>query len=392
MGRTSGGGTVTRIGEKRYLIKWHQGRGRPNIRKVIHGTRETAGRALQTLRERFYGGLFGWPQQLETKVRVLTQLVVADYKANNYKSLKNAEQLHTFWNAFAGNMLAETVSATDLRNWATEWRENGLSPARVNRRMSFLLRAYRLGLAGRPPLVTSVPQWTKLKESPPRSGYRSWQEFVKVRALLPPHARIPVTIEYWLGTREGETMSLEWAQVYLDHQKRNVEIRLASETTKTEEERVAVMGGDLYDVLAAWYKQTSDLHPDCRWVCHLNGRKLASIKSSWRTACVKAGLGRFENPKGRFVGNRRYRGALIHDFRRTAVSNMEDAGVPRKVAMAISGHKSDSVYRRYHIVKRSDLVEAGRRLLEHHERKHSRGEQLVNSSGSERSAGTTRNP
>ncbi|MEX5214014.1 MAG: hypothetical protein NW703_07595, partial [Nitrospiraceae bacterium] len=108
--------------------------------------------------------------------------------------------------------------------------------------------------------------------------------------------------------------------------------------------------------------------------------------------CVKAGLGRFENPKGRFVGNRRYRGALIHDFRRTAVSNMEDAGVPRKVAMAISGHKSDSVYRRYHIVKRSDLVEAGRRLLEHHERKHSRGEQLVNSSGSERSAGTTRNP
>jgi len=80
-------------------------------------------------------------------------------------------------------MLAETVSATDLRNWATGWRENGLSPARVNRRMSFLLRAYRLGLAGKPPLVTSVPQWTKLKESPPRSGYRSWQEFMEGESL-----------------------------------------------------------------------------------------------------------------------------------------------------------------------------------------------------------------
>ncbi len=64
--------------------------------------------------------------------------------------------------------------------------------------------------------------------------------------------------------------------------------------------------------------------------------------------------------------------------------------MPRKVAMAISGHKSDSVYRRYHIVKRSDLVEAGRRLLEHDERKHGRGEQLVNSSASERSADKTK--
>jgi integrase len=208
--------------------------------------------------------------------------------------------------------------------------------------------------------------------------------------LLPPHARIPVTIEYWLGTRQAETMSLEWPHVYFNHQSRTVEIRLASESTKTDEERVAVMGGDLYEVLAAWYKQTLQFHPDCRWVCHLDGRKLASIKTSWRTACVAAGLGRFDNPKGRFVGNRRYRGALIHDFRRIAVSNMEDAGVPRKVAMAISGHKTDSVYRRYHIVKRSDLVEAGRRLLDHHEREHGRGEQLVNSAGSDRSAGKTK--
>lgn len=392
MGRTSGGGTVTRLGEKRYLIKWHQGRGRPNIRKIIYGTRETANRALQTLRERFYSGIFGWPQQMETKVAELTQLVVADYRANNYKSVRSAEQLQAFWNAFAGNMLAETVTATDLRTWSTEWRENGLSTARVNRRVSFLLRAYRLGAAEKPPLVTSIPQWSKLKEAPPRSGYRTWDEFVKVRALLPPHARVPVTIEYWLGTRQAETMSLEWPQVYFNHQSRTVEIRLASEDTKTEEERVAVMGGDLYDVLGEWYKQTRKVHPDCRWVCHLNGRKLASIKSSWRTACVAAGLGRFDNPKGRFVGNRRYRGALIHDFRRTAVSNMEDAGVPRKVAMAISGHKTDSVYRRYHIVKKSDLIEAGRRLLEHHQREHGHGEQLVNSPRPERSAHKKRNP
>jgi hypothetical protein len=47
-----------------------------------------------------------------------------------------------------------------------------------------------------------------------------------------------------------------------------------------------------------------------------------------------------------------------------------DAGVPRKVAMAMSGHKTDSVYRRYHIVKKEQLIEAGKKLLAHHQTQH----------------------
>lgn len=79
--------------------------------------------------------------------------------------------------------------------------------------MSFLLPAYRPEAAEKPPLITSIPQWSKLKESPARSGYRAREEFVKVRVLLPPHAGIPITIEYWLGTHHGKTMSLEGPQV-----------------------------------------------------------------------------------------------------------------------------------------------------------------------------------
>jgi integrase len=55
-------------------------------------------------------------------------------------------------------------------------------------------------------------------------------------------------------------------------------------------------------------------------------------------------------------------GRYRHDFRRTAVRNMERRGVPRSVAMKITGHRTESVYRRYAIVSDADLREAARKL------------------------------
>jgi integrase len=70
------------------------------------------------------------------------------------------------------------------------------------------------------------------------------------------------------------------------------------------------------------------------------------LRKAWITACKKALLV----------------GMIPHDLRRTAVWNLERAGVSRSVAMKLTGHKTDAVYRRYAIVSDYDMREGAAKL------------------------------
>ena len=70
-----------------------------------------------------------------------------------------------------------------------------------------------------------------------------------------------------------------------------------------------------------------------------------NFRKEWITACVKVGLGKQTGEHWY-----QYEGLIPHDFRRSAVRNLTNAGVETAKAMKITGHKTTAVFLRYDIV------------------------------------------
>ena len=77
-----------------------------------------------------------------------------------------------------------------------------------------------------------------------------------------------------------------------------------------------------------------------------DGSRIKDFRALWKNACTVAG----------------HPGKLFHDFRRSAVRTLERSGVPRSTAMAMVGHKTESIYRRYAIVDEQMHREAAAKL------------------------------
>jgi integrase len=116
--------------------------------------------------------------------------------------------------------------------------------------------------------------------------------------------------------------------------------------SKNEDGRLIYLTQDLRALLAQQWQDRQAHYPECPFVFHDHGRRIANYYKRWHQACQEAGL----------------HGKIPHDFRRTAVRNMVRAGIPERVAMMISGHKTRSIFDRYHIVSDRDLKEAAQRL------------------------------
>ncbi|MFQ5914747.1 MAG: tyrosine-type recombinase/integrase [Nitrospinota bacterium] len=128
---------------------------------------------------------------------------------------------------------------------------------------------------------------------------------------------------------EKRSLALTWEQVGL----RERRIALDPGATKNRQGRIVHMPEERWRTLRE-QKDLRDLqYPDCPWVFFRDGRPIKDYRWAWKAACKRVGL----------------EGALFHDLRRTGVRNLIRAGVPERVAMEISGHKTRSVFDRYNV-------------------------------------------
>jgi integrase len=227
-----------------------------------------------------------------------------------------------------------------VRAYQRERREAGAAPATVNREVAYLGRMLTLAVdSGK---LSRRPRFAMLQENNTREGFLEHGDFLKLVGHLPRHVAPVVEFLYWSGWRKGEALKLEWRDVEM----RGRVVRLRVENSKNREGRVLPLTGRLWEVMEERWRER---RLDCPYVFHRRGRRIGSFRKSWRSACVAAKVG----------------AVIPHDLRRCAARNLSRAGVPEVVAMGITGHKTNSMYRRYRIVDERDLREATERLYTH---------------------------
>jgi integrase len=285
------------------------------------------------------------PPGKELRFDDLVELVRADYRANGRKSLDRVEQCVKHLARSFGHAKASEITAARLAAYLNNRLDEGAQPSTIRNELNVLKRGMNLAVRGGQ--LAHRPPFPQITPTNVRSGFFERHELDELLAELPEPVRPVVRFMYCTGWRKGEVLSRQWRHVDL----RAGTIRLEPGQTKNGKGRTFPFTAlPELDALIAQQRaytdtverRTGQIVP---WVFHREGRPIKSFRTAWRGACERLTLDR-----------------IPHDLRRTAVRNLERAGVSRSVAKALVGHLTDSVYERYAITNENDLREGVTKL------------------------------
>ncbi len=265
------------------------------------------------------------------RVEELIEDLVMDHRVRGKKSLPTTlAHLKAVRAAFDMDRAID-VNTSQIRRVVAMWQAEGTANGTINRRLGILKRAFALALeAGK---LTTIPHFPSLEVSNAREGFCERWELAALLSCTPDEdLRDVIEWAFWTGMRKGEIASLPWTAF----DRETYTLRLHARHTKTGHGRALVLEGPFRTIIE---RRLRKRRLDCPLIFHRAGAPVGDFRKVWASACRKAGL----------------KGRLFHDLRRTAVRNLIRAGVPQSVAMAISGHRTASVFRRYDITSEEDL-------------------------------------
>jgi integrase len=286
----------------------------------------------------------------------LSEDFLRDYRINQKKSIERAEiSAQHLKSSFEGMRVTE-ISTSKIEAYKEKRMEDEASNATINRELAALKRMFNLGAKCTPPKVDRVPHIPMLDERNIRKGFFEHPEFVAVLNALPSYVQPVVTFAYRTGWRRGEVVDLQWSQVDLEQGI----VSLNPGETKNDDARTIYLDEELKVVIQKQWDLRKKRGNLCLYVFpnEAGNGKIKDFRGSWDIACKEAKVGK----------------RIFHDLRRTAVRNLIRAGVPERVAMTISGHKTRSVLDRYNIVNAEDLKMAA---VKHEEYLKGRNEKKV---------------
>jgi integrase len=334
-----------------WWVKYHR-QGRPFYESSGSAVHEDAKRLLQLREGDIARGVPVTPAVNRCTIDELLGDVVTDYKVNRKRSIDDLQRridLHLL--PYFRGRRAGQISTPDIRRYIATRQDVKASNGQINRELAALKRAFNLALQGGKILVR--PHIPMLRENNIRTGFFDRAQFDAVRRALPAPLQPVVRFAYLTGWRmRSEVLPLSWRQVDFAAGA----VRLEPGTTKNDQARTFPFTAELRVLLEAQRSYTETVQKKLGaivpYVFHRNGKPIRGFRKAWQRACEKAG-----QPD-----------RIPHDFRRSTVRNLVRAGIPERVAMMLSGHKTRSVFERYNIVSETDLQDAARRLDEAAER------------------------
>lgn len=333
---------VYRRGKFYWIEFWRHGR---QVRESSHFTNPREAHRLRNRRLQEVSTDTFIPKQEKVLMSELFDALVTDYKNNGRRTLRTLHfRLNPLKEAF-GNRRAVDVSETQVERYKADRLADNRAPATVNRELAALKKAFHLGVRHKRLSATRVPHIDMLAENNVREGFLDPEAFRDFAGKLPQLIADIAGFAYLTAWRREAILSLGWPDVDLVHGR----ITLRRANSKNAEPVVRPMTPALRQIIERRWNDRLIETPSgpavAEWVFHRNGRRVVDFRASW-DAARKA------------IGQPTLR---LHDFCRSAIRNMDRAGVSESVGMKASGRKTNAIYKRYRIVDEQDVREAWER-------------------------------